>query len=140
MKWFEDTFLKSIFEKQGENVGRWLSAKQTAVCTQYMKRQTVAYSDGFDTCTHNNYFYSWKGYQVTLFYSKKNSSGKITFTATDKKVRPARLEQKIADEERRLSAWEQDYLWAKEDGEETYAIEKHIAETKAELAELKGWL
>ena len=140
MKWFEDTFLKSIFEKQGENVDRWLSVKQTAICTQHMKRQTVIYSDGFDTFTHNNYYYSWNGYQVTLFYSKKNSCGKITFTATGRKTRPARLEQKIADAERRLSAWEQDYLWAKEDGEETSAIEKHIAETKAELAELKGWL
>lgn len=111
MKWFEDTFLKSIFEKQGENVGRWLSAKQTAICTQYMERQTVVYSDGFDT-----------------------------FTATGRKTRPARLEQKIADAKRRLSAWEQDYLWAIADGEETSVIEKHIAETKAELAELKGWL
>lgn len=140
MGWFENTFLKSIFEKQGENVGRWLSAKQTAICTQYMERQTVAYSDGFDTFTHNNYYYSWNGYQVTLFYSKKNSCGKITFTATGRETRPARLEQKIADAERRLSAWEQDYLWAKEDGEETSVIEKHIAKTKAELAELKGWL
>lgn len=140
MKWFEDTFLKSIFEKQGENVSRWLSAKQTAICTQYMECQTVICSDGFYTFTHNNYYYSWNGYQVTLFYSKKNSCGKITFTATGKKVRPARLEQKIADAERRLSAWEEDYSWAIEDGEETSSIEKHIAETKTELAELKGWL
>lgn len=85
MKWFEDTFLKSIFEKQREGVGRWLSAKQTAICTQYMERQTVSYSDGFDTFTHSNYNNSWNGYQVTLFYSKKNSCGKITFTATGKK-------------------------------------------------------
>ena len=140
MKWFEDTFLKSIFEKQGENVGRWLSAKQTAICTQYMERQTIAYSDGFGTFTHNNYYYSWNGYNVTLFYSKKNSCGKITFTATGRKTRPARLAQKIADAERRLSAWEEDYSWAIEDGEETSSIEKHIAETKAELAERKGWL
>lgn len=140
MKWFEDTFLKSIFEKQGENVGRWLSAKQTAICTQYMEREAIAYSDGFNTFTHDNYSYSWKGYQVKLFYSKKNSCGKITFTATGRRVKPAFLPQKIADAERRLSAWKQDFLWAKEDGEETSTIEKYIAETEAELAELKGWL
>lgn len=139
MKWFEDTFLKSIFEKYGEE-GRWLSARQTAICIQYMQKQVIAYGDGFNTFTHNNYLYSWNGFQVKLFYSKKNGCGKISFVATGRRVRPARLAQKIADAERRLSAWKEDFLWAKEDGEETSAIEKYIAETEAELVELKEWL
>lgn len=139
MKWFEDTFLKSIFEKCGEE-GRWLSARQTAICIQYMQKQVIAYGDGFNTFTHNNYFYSWNGFQVKLFYSKKNGCGKISFVATGRRARPARLALKIADAERRLSAWKEDLLWAKEDGEETSVIEKYIAETEAELVELKGWL
>lgn len=78
-KWFEDVFLQSIFNNVGTNSEKWLTTKQTAVCTQYMQRHTerIETADGYQN--HDNYTYTWNGREVWLSYSKKNGCGTIWF-------------------------------------------------------------
>lgn len=82
-KWFSN-FLESLFQRTGTCKEKWLTAKQTAVCTKYMEMKTVRYdSDGYGTMyNHNNYYCNWNGREVRLSYSKKNGCGSITFGYT----------------------------------------------------------
>lgn len=80
-KWFENVFLQSIFDKTGSNCDKWLTAKQTDVCTRYMDKHTCkveAYS-ALDYYVHDNYTYTWGEREVVLSYSKKNGCGLIRF-------------------------------------------------------------
>ena len=58
--WFEDVFLRSIFDRIGHET-RWLTAKQTAICTQYMDKKTVRLETATGYCNHDNYTYRWNG-------------------------------------------------------------------------------
>ena len=79
-EWFDNVFLKSIFERIGTNNVKWLTEKQTAVCTQYMKCETVRIKNAYDEYyVHDNYVYVWNGRNVRLSYSKKNGCGTIQF-------------------------------------------------------------
>lgn len=79
-KWFDNVFLKSLFECIGTNNVRWLTAKQTAVCIQYMECKTVRIKNAYDEYyVHDNYMYVWDGRSVSLSYSKKNGCGTIQF-------------------------------------------------------------
>lgn len=97
MEWFKNTFLQSLFDRIGINNDRWLTVKQTAICTRYMEKNTITFSNGFTNCNHDNYFVEWNGRQVYLSYSKKNGCGLIRFGLTeDEKAensRKAKLER-----------------------------------------------
>lgn len=79
MEWFKNTFLQSLFDRIGTGKDRWLTVKQTAICTQYMEKNTITFSDGFASYNHDNYVIEWNGRQVYLSYSKKNGCGLISF-------------------------------------------------------------
>lgn len=162
-KWFSDIFLQSIFDQCGGPCrGKWLSQKQTAVCVSNMEQKTMRFdADGYGTmCTHLYYTAEWKGRNVTMQYSKKNSCGRIEFgpnaaeaaeaeqarsleqarlkteSAERTKRNPARLALRIADINKRLKIWVETYEMDMEDGE--MELVKYdlamIAELQAELA------
>lgn len=105
-KWFEDVFLRSIFDRIGHEI-RWLTAKQTAICTQYMEKQTVRLETATGYCNHYNYTYSWNGRDVFLCYSSKNGCGTIQFGLNSEEQEQARIQnesekrQKIIERARR---------------------------------------
>ena len=90
-KWFEDKFLLSLFNQCGVNNHKWLTQKQTAICVQYMKRETISFTNGFDTYKHDNYKYFWEGREVILCYSKKNGCGTITFSKNKSEIAEAQF-------------------------------------------------
>lgn len=93
--WFNDVFLQSLFERAGAGKSLWLSRKQTAVCINHMEKKTVSFSDGFGTYRHDNYFYSWKGRQVILSYSKMNGCGSISFGMNKEEQENAAQEREL---------------------------------------------
>lgn len=97
-KWFDDVFLQLIFDRIGTNTEKWLTAKQTAVCTRYMKRHTARIESAYGYQNHDNYTYTWNGREVWLSYSKKNGCGTIWFGYNAEEQEHAR----IANEANRL--------------------------------------
>lgn len=89
-RWFEDVFLRSIFDRIGHET-RWLTSKQTAICTQYMDKQTVRLETATGYCNHDNYVYSWNGRDVFLCYSSKNGCGTIRFGLNSEEQEQARI-------------------------------------------------
>ena len=98
-KWFKEKFLLNLFNQCGADNHKWLTQKQTAICTQYMKRETISFSDGFSTYKHDNYIYFWEGREVRLCYSKKNGCGTITFSKNEIEAAEAQVEAKKEKEE-----------------------------------------
>ena len=92
-KWFNETFLLSIFEKVGAGNQKWLTARQTMICTDYMQKTTVRYdSDGYGTMhSHDDYVYKWNGRDVRLYYSKKNGCGCIEFSYNAEEIEAMRI-------------------------------------------------
>lgn len=103
MKWFDTTFLPSLFEKAGVGKSLWLSQKQTAVCVKYMEQHTVCFGDEVgNICRHLNYTCTWQDRDVILSYSKLNGCGTIYFG-----LNPAeKLESEKAAEK---AEWEREY-------------------------------
>ena len=161
-KWFNETFLPSIFEKVGAGKQKWLTARQTMICTDNMQKSTVRYdADGYGTMhNHDNYSCKWNGRDVHLSYSKKNGCGCIEFgynaeeieamrIANDAekarvkadriertKKNPERLAKKIEDLKRKIKGWMEEYELDIADGDEEQAKYdlQAIEELKAELA------
>ena len=92
-KWFNEIFLPSIFEKVGAGKQKWLTARQTMICTDNMQKTTVRYdSDGYGTmCNHDNYSCKWNGRDVHLSYSKKNGCGCIEFGYNAEEIEAMRI-------------------------------------------------
>ena len=162
MKWFYDVFLPSIFERCGAENDKWLSRKQTAICTEHMRCKTICFdTDGFGTMgKHDNYTCEWNGRQVVLSYSKLNGCGLIRFGCSDAekaihaaeaeaekqrikaaaveriKRKPERLEREIARLSDQLEHFRISYESAVEDGNREYAkfILSQIELTEKELA------
>lgn len=159
-KWFENVFLRSIFDRIGHDT-RWLTAKQTAICKQYMEKQTVRLETATGYCNHDNYTYSWNGRDVFLCYSSKNGCGTIHFGLNSEEHEQARIEneaekrQQIIERAQRklerhpgeyfdriekMKAKISDYLEEIRisiEENDTYGIEnleKHVEEMKEELA------
>lgn len=160
-KWFSNVFLLSIFEEVGAGKQKWLSVKQTAICTDNMNRNTIRYdADGYGTMrNHDNYSCEWNGRKVFLWYSKKNGCGCIEFgynaeeqailraeaeeeRARIKKERierikrnPERLAKKIDKLKKKINRAEAEYQMNVADGEEEFAKQDlaYIEELKAEL-------
>lgn len=159
-KWFEDVFLQSIFDRIGHET-RWLTAKQTAICTQYMNKKTVRLETATGYCNHDNYTYSWNGRDVLLCYSSKNGCGTIRFGLNFEEQEQARIEneaekrqQIIERAQRKLERHPGEYFERIEkmkakisdyleeirisiEENDTYGIEnleKHVEEMKEELA------
>ena len=161
-KWFYSIFLPSVFERCEPGKGKWLSQKQTMICTENMVRKQVRYdSDGYGTMqTHDNYVCEWEGRSVFLSYSKKNGCGCIEFgfnakeiasmnaerEAEQKRIKaervertkrdPERLTKKIADIRKKIQGWVEEYELDLADGDEEAAkfdLEA-IAELETELA------
>ena len=162
-KWFKEVFMQSIFDQCGGPCrGKWLSQKQTAVCVSNMEQKTMRFdADGYGSMyTHLYYTAEWKGRNVTMQYSKKNSCGRIEFgpnaaedaeaeqarslerarlkteSAERAKRNPERLVLRIADINKRLKIWAENYEMDMEDGEMELAKQDlaMIAELQAELA------
>jgi hypothetical protein len=161
-KWFCDSFLPSIFERCEPGKAKWLSQKQTMVCTQHMVRQPVRYdSDGYGTMhTHDNYVCEWAGRSVHLSYSKKNGCGCIEFGFNAEEIAsmhaerdaereriklerierakkdPLRLAKRIAKISKQIQGWQEEYLLDVEYGDvdDAQAALKEIAKLEAELA------
>lgn len=160
--WFNEVFMPSIFERAGAGNKKWLTVKQTAICTEYMERKSVTYdSDGYGTMyTHYNYVCTWDGRNVALWYSKKNKCGCIEFGYNEEelavlkekaeeerkrikaekvariKSKPERLARKISKLTEEIKRWEEQYKWDVKDNEKEY-IEYDllkIKELKEELA------
>ena len=160
--WFYSVFLPSIFERCEPGKGKWLSQKQTNVCTENMVRHQVRYdADGYGTMhTHDNYVCEWEGRVVHLSYSKKNGCGCIEFgfnaeeiaamnaerEAEQKRIKeeridrikrnPERLSKKIEDLNKKIQGWVEEYELDLADGD-AVAVKfdlEAIAELKAELA------
>lgn len=92
-KWFLETFLPSIFELVGAGKQKWLTARQTMICTENMQKSTVRYdSDGYGTMhKHDNYSCKWNGRDVHLSYSKKNGCGCIEFGYNAEEIEAMRI-------------------------------------------------
>lgn len=92
-KWFSETFLQSIFETVGAGKQKWLTARQTMICTDNMQKTTVRYdSDGYGTMhSHDNYACKWNGRDVKLFYSKRNGCGRIEFGYNAEEIQTMRI-------------------------------------------------
>lgn len=90
-KWFEDVFLQSLYSAAG-HAEKWLTAKQTAICTQYMQRHTARIETATGYNSHDNYVYNWDGREVILSYSKKNGCGTIWFGLNCEEQEQARIE------------------------------------------------
>jgi hypothetical protein len=90
-KWFDDVFLQSLYSTVGHSE-KWLTAKQTAICTQYMDRSTIRIETATGYNNHDNYVYNWDGREVILSYSKKNGCGTIWFGFNAEEQEQARIE------------------------------------------------
>ena len=92
-KWFNGTFLPSIFEKVGAGKRKWLTARQTMICADNMQKTTVRYdADGYGTMrNHDNYSCKWNGRDVNLYYSKKNGCGCIEFGYNAEEIEAMRI-------------------------------------------------
>lgn len=99
-KWFNEIFMPSIFQRAGVGKSMWLSQKQTAICTENMKKETAVFSDGIYTYKHLNYSCVWNGRKVNLSYSKKNGCGSIIFGLNDEEQK--RQEDERKEEKKRL--------------------------------------
>ena len=94
--WFYDTFLPSLFEQAGREQ-KWLSWKQTAICTRYMDEHTVNIQQYQGHVQRHSYYTTdWNGRKVTLNYSKLNGCGTIQFGANEAE----QIEAKAASEKR----------------------------------------
>lgn len=103
MKWFDTTFLPSLFEKAGIGKSLWLSQKQTAICVKYMEQHTVCSCDEVgNICRHLNYTCIWQDRDVILSYSKLNGCGTISFGFNTAE----KLENEKAAEK---AEWEREY-------------------------------
>lgn len=159
-KWFDDVFLQSIFDRIGHDT-RWLTAKQTAICKQYMQKQTVRLDTVTGYCNHDNYIYSWNGRDVVLSYSSKNGCGTIWFGLNTEEQEQARIEneaekrqqiierakrklklhpKKYFDRIEKIKAKIEDYLEEirisieENDTDGIENLEKYVEEMKEELA------
>lgn len=106
MRWFDEVFLPSIFESMACVPGscRWLTVKQTKVCTDNMAQKVQPYDpDGYGdrSCAHLVYHYNWRGREVVLQYSKKSHTGSITFGPNQQEVEKAKAERKKREEQKR---------------------------------------
>jgi hypothetical protein len=165
-KWFGEVFLKSIFERCEIGKQKWLSAKQTAICTQYMEMHQSRYDyDGYGTmCNHNYYTCEWMGRSVVLDYSKKNGCGCITFGMNEEekvkqqkeneaererikqerieriKRNPERLAKKIDELERKLQSLQDEYeaVIEEDDEEEIEWVLEEICKVENELKTYKN--
>ena len=161
-KWFDETFLPSVFAQAGINGTKWLSQKQTTICCENMVKKSVRCDDRYgDTFSHDLYSCEWQGRKVILQYSKKNCCGSISFgfiaaesaraakeSETEKtiekahkikriKSKPERLAKMIANLKKEIANREESLQDAITDGEKEEYIKidvEKIAELKAELA------
>lgn len=103
MKWFDDVFLPSLFERSGVNNRLWLTRAQTNICVSNMVRHDVRYdADGYGTKHSASYFsYRWRGRDVRLLYSKKNGCGAIEFYMNEQESDARRKEAEDEASKRR---------------------------------------
>lgn len=102
-KWFEDVFLQSIFDRIGHDT-KWLTTKQSAICTQYMERRTAHIETATGYNNHDNYVYNWDGREVILSYSKKNGCGTIWFGLNAEEQEQARIENEAEKHQKIIEA------------------------------------
>ena len=92
-KWFADTFLQSLHDRNGTRA-TWLTRAQTRICTENMEKHTIriAQFQG-DPMRHDNYTCTWNGREVWLSYSKLNGCGVLTIGNNSKEQEQNRLEE-----------------------------------------------
>ena len=108
MSWFQDKFLPSIFERAGLE-RKWLTQKQTAVCTRSMEKRVVSVQQPYGEYTrHTYYITTWQGRHVQLDYSKLNGCGVIQFGMNEQERMDAEAQRERWQRERehdRLVRW-----------------------------------
>lgn len=89
MKWFEEVFLPSLFDKAGINHAMWLSQKQTAICKENMTAEFQ-----MDALGRRHIFYktTYNGREVLMQYGRKNGCGQIIFRETKAEAQKAMQE------------------------------------------------
>lgn len=85
-KWFEEVFLKSLFDRTGVNQGLWLTQKQTAVCVNNMVQNQSCPEAEFGYYRHLYYTAEYEGRKVRMDYSKMNGCGTIVFYCTKEEI------------------------------------------------------
>ena len=159
MKWFEDVFLKSIFDRIGANNSKWLTVKQTSICCQYMEQEFNRYENRYgDMYNGLLYKYVWDGREVLLRFSKLNGCGTIIFGYTEQekmKIRrrdeetrkqreleriqryytkhPDKYAKKIEKIKADIAYWEDDLQECIASGEDATETLRCIAESRTEL-------
>lgn len=133
-KWFEDVFLQSLYSAAGHKE-KWLTAKQTAICTQYMERHTARIDTATGYQNHDNYTYTWNGLEVWLSYSKKNGCGTIWFGLNAEEQEQARIENEAENRQKIIETAQRRF---KRSPERYYAtIEKMKAKIKSYQQEIE---
>lgn len=121
-KWFNEVFLRSLFERFGIGQRYWLTKKQTSICIDNMELSFVDIG-GYK---HNNYNYDWNGRHVSLSYSKLNGCGTIVFHPTEDEIKEIRLK----NEQARLERIKSNPRW----------LEHEIKRLKEKIENAKEWL
>lgn len=85
-KWFDETFLPSIFSYTG--VGTvWISRKQVDVCKNYMRQVPHSSINGYgDVSVGCSWEYEWNSREIVLFI-ERNGAGRISFGLNDEEKR-----------------------------------------------------
>ena len=130
-KWFEEVFLPSVFERTGSGKSRWLTAKQTNICTANMERHTARHENEFGGYYQHTYFTGvWNGRDITLAYSSKNGCGEITFGLT--------AAERAEAEKERVAEREKIKLDRIRRNPERY--QKQLEKLQNELREIRQWI
>lgn len=94
-KWFNETFLASLFERAGTCKTMWLTQKQTAICIDNMEKHVVRTLEfQGDSTKHLWFSCEWNGRNVRLNYSKLNKCGSIEFSFTEAELAVRKEENK----------------------------------------------
>lgn len=133
-KWFDNTFLPSLFNRYGANNPHWITAKQTQVCTDNMQVNTCIENDGFTTMRHKYFTYEWNGRKVTLQYSSKNGCGTIVFSSTITEATEASKQNAIAKQSAEVERLR------KQKANHPDHFSKRIAEVEARVNNLKDMI
>lgn len=105
-KWFNEVFLPSLFERYGTNNGRWLTAKQTAICVDNFDdvKESRYISKNGDSYKSLIYLHKWNDREVILNYSKLNGCAIISFGNTPEEMEENRKSAEKRERERRIES------------------------------------
>ena len=136
-RWFQETFLQSLFQRAGTSKGLWLSQKQTVICVENMTRHSVRNRDKFgDMFSRLYYDCRWNGREVMMQYSKLNGCGMISFGLTEAEKQAQERKNQIERETHEIRRLQRRFERHPEKFEEDLqALSEEIDDTESELAD-----